>query len=245
MPAGLKHVELHLLGSLVLENLDCLLEALARCPRLRALDLCISGKRVDGGGSSSEDEAWAWSDGDDRLKLFPDARALAKLPTLTRLALRYKGHKVYASIFAGVASSLVSLTGLVELSVGFVTSYYVSASALGRVGVPAALGQLKGLESLEITRFDRCNLEPGCFDLPKLRSLAFRDCNLEGEDVLPGVSALQSLTRIEFSGGKGPSFFDPQLVQLPLLQHMVFETIDAYRWDQPAVLPSRRLTWAL
>ena len=239
LPA-LEHVELHVPASLVSGNLNCLLEALAWCPRLRALDVYILGTGqhgtcVDWKASSSDDEEWDWRDGDD--KHLPDARALAKLPSLTRLALRFLAYRVYASVFAGVASSLVSLMGLVELSVALPLCYSVTPSAFGRVGVPGALGQLKGLRSLEVTCFDPCNLETGCFDLPKLRSLAFRSCNLEGAEVLPGVSALQSLTRIEFSGGQGPSFFDPQLVQLPLLQHMVFQSESNSR-NLPAVLSS-------
>ena len=42
--------------------------------------------------------------------------------------------------------------------------------------------------------------------------------------MLLGITALQSLTRIDFSGGKGPRFFDPQLVQLGQLQRIVYRT---------------------
>ena len=248
LPA-LERVKLDLPGALASDNLNRLLEALAWCPRLRALDVCVRGTDEDEGESSSDDEEWKRGDAADRLKLSPDARALAKLPNLTRLALCFHGCRVHYSIIAGVASSLVLLTGLAELSVGLPT-YFIPTQTqrellceYGRVVVPAALGQLKGLRSLEITNFKPCDLEAGCFDLPKLRSLAFRGCRIQGRkriqgaEVLPGVTALQSLTRIEFSGGEGPSFFDPQLVQLPLLQHMVFQS-GPNIWYLPAVLSS-------
>ena len=39
--------------------------------------------------------------------------------------------------------------------------------------------------------------------------------------MLPGVSALQRLTRIEMSGDEGPRFFDPGVVHVPALQLLV------------------------
>ena len=96
--------------------------------------------------------------------------------------------------------------------------------------VPAALGQLKGLRSLEIADLNPCVLEVGCLDLPNLLSLDFRDCRCEHAQVLPVGPALKSLTRVEFCGGQGPLFFDHQLVQLPRLQRMVFDNTGGLRY---------------
>ena len=93
--------------------------------------------------------------------------------------------------------------------------------------VPAALGQLKALRSLDIHGLCARALEAGCLDLPDLRSLVFERCEFEGAEALPGVTALQRLTRIKFSGGQGPRFFDPQLTQVPRVQRITF-TQDVY-----------------
>ena len=80
-----------------------------------------------------------------------------------------------------------------------------------------ALGQFKGLQSLAFKDLRPCVLEAGCLDLPSLHNCIFE----EDAQVLPGVTALQCLTRVEFLGFQGPCFFDPGLVKLPQLQHMV------------------------
>ena len=113
------------------------------------------------------------------------------------------------------------LTGLAELSLGM----------LQPAVVPAALGQLKGLRSLTFRSFSPCVLEAGCLELPNLLSLSFEGCDFDfGEDaqMLPGVASLQCLTRIEFRCNRDMCFFDPQPVQLPRLQRLVFSSI---MWD--------------
>ena len=62
---------------------------------------------------------------------------------------------------ADVVGALVPLTGLAELS------FELDQPAL----IPAAMGQLMGLRSLEFRGLNPCALEAGCFDLPKLESL--------------------------------------------------------------------------
>ena len=64
----------------------------------------------------------------------------------------------------------------------------------------------------------------GCLNLPNLVRLQFHGCHFAGTQVLLGVTALQNLKHIEISGGEGPGFFDPQLVQLPQLQRMCLRT---------------------
>ena len=56
--------------------------------------------------------------------------------------------------------------------------------------------------------------------------------------MLPGATALQSLTRIEFLGDQLPRLFDHQLVQLPRLQCIVYHLIVLYH-DGICLAPAR------
>ena len=209
LPA-LEDVALCLPASLDPEDLSSLLEALACCPRLRALDLALS---------------------DVERKDVPHplmsgcAPAFAQLRSLTKLALSFGKAtppilgNVPGCDFDDVVDALVPLTSLTELRVRLPWLGYI----------PAKLGQLKGLHSMQLTDLDPCVLGAGCFDLPNLQSLEFCFCDITVEDaedqVLQSLTALKSLTRIEFSGGNGPPFV-AGLVQLPKLQRMVFQTRD-------------------
>ena len=201
LPA-LETVVLILPDTLLPEDLGCLLDALAWCTRLRALELRVEYPTCE----------------DDRAEpQVTDARpweklaSLAKLRSLTTLALAFGANDPY--VLPDVVDTLVSLTGLAELSIAI---YQPSV-------VPAALGQLKGLRALHFSGLCPDTFQAGCFDLPNLVSLHFRGCDVTDAHVLPGISALQSLTSIEFSEGQRPRFFYPQLVQLPRLQRMVLE----------------------
>ena len=178
-------------------DLGCLLEALAWCPRLQNLDLSMM---------SNDDTR----EGDEHLYLPFPAHALANLSSLTSLAWRsYTEEDPYS--LADVVGALVSITGLAELQIGS------SKPAM----VPAALGHHKGLRVLELYGMCPCVLEAGCLDLPILQSLDFKRCTFQDAGVLPGVSALQRLTRIEVLYGEGPVTFVPQLVHLFGLQRLV------------------------
>ena len=190
---GLEIVALHF-HSLIRDDLGCLLEALAWCPRLRALHLSVGCFEI---GYDDDDLPWP----------FPHASAFAKLSSLTKLALAFEEDTPFT--LADVVGALVPLPGLAELS-------------LMPAVVPAALGHFKGLQSLAFHMFGPCVLEAGCLDLPNLLSLEFKGCEFDVDaEELPGLTALQRLTRMEMSGGQGPRFFDPQLVQLPGLQRLV------------------------
>ena len=199
LPA-LEGVDLEVFGPVVREDLGCLLEVLAWCPRLRALKLNM-------GGTCDGSEGY-----DDLCVPFP-APALAALSSLTWLDLCFDYVDHYS--LADVVGALVSMTALAGLHLGFPR----------RAVVPAALGQLKGLRSLKLSGIRRCVLEAGCLDLPNLRSLAFAECKFRDAEVLPGVSALQRLTCIDFNGRKGVRFFDPRLVRLPELQCLVLSRL--------------------
>ena len=203
------------------EDLGCLLEALALCPRLRALGLNMYMPDADEG---DEDLYWP----------FP-ATALAKLSSLTSLALDFN-EGFYT--LDDVVGALVSLTGLVELSITL--TMYADMHL-----VPAALGQLKALRSLEFGCIRPCVFEAGVFRparlaeprLPVLRAS-------QDAEVLPGVSALQCLTGIEFSHGLGPLTLDPQLAQLPGLQRLVLSQRVASSRRCSGALSGCQLTWA-
>ena len=178
-----------------------LLEALACCPRLGVLSLWVlNTDRCHG-------------------EVYPIEHSLgpfAKLHSLTKLSFCFDDTEVCP--LADVVRALVPLTGLAEL--GF-TSEHPAV-------VPAALGQLKALRSLALMCFKSCIFEAGCFDLPNLLSLSFfSGGSVEGAEVLGSVPALPSLTRIAFSNSSAPSFA-AQLLRLPRLQHMAFESEEPY-----------------
>ena len=199
----LESIELCLPGPLFTPDLGCLLEALAWCPHLRALSL-----------SAGDHEG-------EQATVFPSL-ALAKLRSLTKLALQFGGADAclaHPSTLAHVVGALVPLKDLAELKLDVNTG----PDCIGPDVVPAALGQLKSLRVLQLHSLDYGRLEAGCFDLPNLLSLRFQDCDFDAEEVLPGISALQSLTCIEFIRGLGPRFFDAQLTQHPALKRIVFQ----------------------
>ena len=213
LPA-LQDVTLHLTGlaDILLRNdVGCLLEALAWCHHLKALDLSMVEIEIAAG----EIDTWP----------FPDAAAFAKLRSLTRLALSFRED---GQVFlADIVSALAPLTGLAELSLKLLMSPIVFDCPDQPAVVPAALGHLKGLRSLRFTGFSSFHLEAGCLNLPNLLSLEIEKCYFkEGAQMLPGVSALECVTRIAFmhievSGTKGSCVLDPQLVRLPHLQSLV------------------------
>ena len=202
LPA-LEDVLLSLDAPLVKDDLGCLLEALAGCPCLRALDLST----VQLGDTGDKIDVY-WP--------FPDAATFAKLRCLTKLALSFRAADQFC--LADMVSALVPLTGLAELSL----------KSCQPAVVPAALGHLKGLRSLMFSDFGTFDLEAGCLNLPNLLSLEFVNCYFqEDAQVLPGVTAFESVTRIvftknEFSGTEGSFFLNPQRVRLPRLQQLVW-----------------------
>lgn len=181
-------------------NLKCLLDALAWCPRLRALSL------------STYDE----QDADEVMPPFSEsgcACAFATLRSLTRLALSFEVVDPYT--LADVVDVLVPLTGLAELTI----------SLPKPAVVPAALAQLKGLRSLNLQRLDSCFFEAGCLNLPSepgvpllsqfplaLTQLVALECLSAGENrfaELPaGITALSRLTELTL-GRAGRFSSDP------------------------------------
>lgn len=176
-------------------------------------------------------------EGDEASWPSADTPALAKLRSLTKLDFCF-GYPVPYTL-TGVVDALVHLTGLAELKV------CLPARVPGRAGtLSAALGQLKGLRSAKFHRLDCCVLEAGCFDLPNLQSLKFVHCTFVEAKVLPGVTTLQSLTRIAFSCGQVPPFWITSLYSshgcsiwcMHLATGIVMKLIR--RW------PGCQLTWA-
>ena len=192
LPA-LEHVEF-CLDFVKTNDLGCLVEVLAWCPCLGAVDLFVVGR-----------------EGDDRAQLFRNAPAFAKLHSLTSLALCFSDAEANHAL-ADVVDALASLTGLEELKVS------LSQPAV----VPAALAQLKGLKALQLTNMRPCVLEAGCLNLPMLESLEFDHWDNKDAGGLMGVTDLHNLMHIEFTDGQGPPFVT-QLLQLPQLVRVVID----------------------
>ena len=205
---ALEHAQLCVPASLTPKDLGCLLEVLAWCPRLEALAL----EFLDG-------------DGDNAPQPFPAAPAFAGLRSLVTLDLAFGKDPC---TLTGVVDTLVPLTGLMDLRITLPQSAVV----------PAALGQLKALKALLLHGLSPCVLEAGCLDLPSLRRLELRDCKIEGAAVLPGLTALQSLTNVKFSGRQGLLYFS-QLIQLPQVQRLVLATSKRCRRGAHLWLPNQ------
>ena len=199
LPA-LEDVDLGLLEPLT--DLGCLLEALAWCPRLESLDIFMAN-RLDEDGVVSNAAS-------QNFPVLGCAPAFAKLRSLTKLVLSFGNGEADPDTLSKVVDALAPLTGLAELD-------YTSS---GPAVLPASLRQLKELRSLEFGSLDPCVFEAGCLDLPLLQSLEFSSCVIQDADMLLGITALQSLTRIEFCDSQGPPLF-AQLVHLPRLHHAV------------------------
>ena len=204
LPA-LEDVELTVSKPLKQNDLRSLLEALAGCPHLRALDLSMEACTYE----SYEDTHWHSS----------CASAFAKLSSLTKLALAFDEEDVAPNTSVELVGALASLTALAELSLDLPAVDWERDAAV----VPGALAQFKGLRSLALYNLGPCVFEARCLDLPNLQGLVLGGCDLGEARVLPGVTALQRLTRIELSCIQGSCFFDPGFAQLPCLQRMVVE----------------------
>ena len=192
LPAGAGACRAEFPGLPAFNNLNCLLETLAWCPRLNLLALCIT-----------EDRA---SD-----KPFPDVPAFAKLRSLRMLHLSLQGLEPH--FMANLVDALVPLTGFTRLSI----------EVYEPTVLPAALRQLKGLQTLDLLGLKPCSLRSGCLDLPNLQALRIEFCKIENAAVLTRLSALHSLTCLEFSGGQVPPFI-AQRIQAPRLQRLVLRT---------------------
>ena len=215
LPA-LEHVDLSPLRPMVPKDLERLLEALASCPRLGALCLRLTQHTVNPSRSMCDESKYPIVHTSmPNLGMVQSLAPFAKLRSLTKVSL-YFGHRDFYPL-PNVVGALASLTGLAELTVRLPQPAVV----------PAALGQLTGLRSLRFERFESCVLEAGCFDLPNLLTLEFHGCFIEDAGVFARVPALPSLTCIDFWSGEGPPFV-VQLIQLPHLRRMVFDTFNGH-----------------
>ena len=157
------------------------------------------------------------------------APAFAKLRSLTKLALTLCDDHPYT--LAEVVGALVSLTGLTYLFIGRDSDPPDLPQA---AVVPAALGQLKELQTLHMHEWKACVFEAGCLDLPNLQDLCFRQCDFDENvdaGLLPSLTALQNLTCINFNFSDGPPCF-AQLVHIPRLQRLSFRGHDDECWCQ-------------
>ena len=107
LPA-LEDIMLCLAGPIDTDDLGSLLEALARCPRLRALDLRVIDREVYWEDFHDDD--------DNMIYPSPDLSAFAKLRGLTKLALSCSDvacgeTSIHPCTLAGMVGALVSLNG--------------------------------------------------------------------------------------------------------------------------------------
>ena len=194
LPA-LESVDAALYGSRNPDDLGCLLDMLAWCPHLSAVALEL----LDCAGAGNAP------------KPFPSAPTFAKLRSLTKLVLYFRKDPC---TLADVVGALATTTSLKELAVTLPQPAVV----------PAALGQLTSLQALHLQNLSPCELEAGCLDLPKLLRLEFTGCEIDNAEVVSGLTALQRLTSVVFSRGRGPPFV-AELLQLPHLKRLVIETL--------------------
>ena len=201
-------------------DLGCLLETLARCPRLTAL-----GLRLD-------DDMLYNGDGPPA----PGLAAFANLRSLTSLTWTYENTFYDRDpCLTDLVDALAPLTGLADLSVDLCNV---------PIALYSGLASFTGLRSLAIRmQLEACAIDPWCLNLPKLLTLTFVGCHFNDEDMLPNLTALPSLTRIEFCGCKGPpecvQHVLAQLAPLPRLQHCVLRTengVPPCAWFLPQLL---------
>ena len=152
LPA-LEDVSLCLIG-LIRGDLACLLEALARCPRLRALDLDMIDDDSHEGGH--EDLQWP----------FPDPQ-LVQLPQLQRLV--FWSDTLWDDVVSGAALGLFRLP--VDMGLLASTLLHVELSGLGLRHFPLALTQLVALECLDASMNGFAELAVGVTALSRLRQL--------------------------------------------------------------------------
>ena len=153
LPA-LEDAELSVRRPLVQNDLRCLLDALAGCPNLRALDLSM--------------EEFEFIDHEELHWQESCKPAFAKLSGLTKLALAFDESDVVARTLEELVRALASLTALAELSLDLpVVDQGPEAIAV----VPGALTQFKGLRSLALYNLGPCVFKAGCLNLPNLQGL--------------------------------------------------------------------------
>ena len=203
LPA-LENVQLTLVPPLTPEDLGCLLEALAWCPRLSSLHLCVR----DNSNDSTDEDDDEHDAAPQKLPVLGCLPAFAKLRSLTQLELGLGEADPHT--LPNMVLGLAPLTGLAELRI---RCFY------GPAVFPASL-QMQGLRCLKFDNLDPCVFEAGCLDLPLLQSLEFYNCVVEDAAMLSDITALQSLTSIKLCSSQGPPVF-AQLVHLPRLQHAV------------------------
>ena len=199
------------------DDLGSLLEALARCRSLRALNLRAT-----------------YCEPTHARQPFPASGcpAFAKLHRLTKL-------EFFFSMGRSVLGHPIPLTSIVS-PLGALTGLAVLKLSMSSGILPAALGQLRGLQSLQLHDLRPCVLEAGCFNLPKLQSLELSLCWFEDAVMLTCITSLQSLTFFKFRGFRGVPVL-AQLVHLPRLEHINFDNLESYHWAEslePARLPA-------
>jgi len=150
---------------------------------------------------------------------------LAKARALEHLTLTIRSGA--ADAHAGLAPTNVSnlITGLAGLSRLRTLTLSLDIACEGAT-LPACMSRLVQLTSLSLKHLHNLRCAPGWARLPALECLMFEQCGFarDGEEALPGMDALVSLTKLAVAECSGLTVLPPSLWRLPRLRRLVHWT---------------------
>jgi len=150
---------------------------------------------------------------------------LAKARALEHLTLTVRSRA--ADVHGGVATANVSnlITGLAGLSRLRALTLSLDIACEGAT-LPACVSRLIQLTSLSLKRLRGLRCAPGWARLSALKCLIFEKCGFarDGEEALPGMDALASLTTLAVAECSGLHVLPTSLWRLPQLRRLVHWT---------------------
>jgi len=150
---------------------------------------------------------------------------LAKARALEHLTLTIRSGA--ADAHGGLATTNVSnlITGLAGLSRLRTLTLSLDIACEGAT-LPACMSRLVQLTSLSLKHLHSLRCTPGWARLPALECLMFEQCGFarDGEEALPGMDALVSLTKLAVAECSGLTVLPPSLWRLPRLRRLVHWT---------------------
>jgi hypothetical protein len=179
---------------------------IGRCSRLQHLDLHV--KLADELADRMPGTVWQY---------------LAEARALEHLQLTIGSDGIYTSNGSAAANASHVLTGLAGLLQLRTLTLTLDINVCGEVTLPACVSRLVQLTSLTVSGICGLNCAPGWARLPALARLEFVDCDFTcvGEDALPGMDALASLTSLELWDCSGLHVLPTSLWRLTQLRCLV------------------------
>ncbi len=146
-------------------------------------------------------------------------RELASVRTVEDVTLSIQAGEADRSDWPATFSLAHLVTGLVGLP-RLCKLRLVVRRVCMEATLPACVSRLAQLTSLKLDDFDGLRCEPGWARLPALARLKFEDCVFagDGEDALPGMDTLVSLTSLKVWGCPSLRVLPAPLWQLPQLR---------------------------